>query len=419
VGGLTVTNCELDGQTVSIRSEDGLIAALGPDVAPAESDEVIDGSGFLLCAPFVNAHTHAAMTLFRGFGDDRPLMDWLENYIWPAEARLEPEDVYWGTRLAAAEMLRSGTTRFVDMYWHSGQVARAVRDTGIRAVVSSVLIDGMDPAKGETLRGNATGAIDELAEFGPLVTPAFGPHAIYTVSPQSLRWLAETAAERDLSLNIHLSETKGEVDDCLTAHGKRPAHHLDELGFLGPRTILAHGVWLDPSELELIAERGATVASNPGANMKLGVGGAFPYPGAAAAGVGLGLGTDGVSSNNSLDMLEEVKLFALLQKHTTADPSVLPAAEALAIARGQRSDLLGGAPLEPGRDADFILLRGDAIELTAGDLDAALAYAALGSIVDTAVVAGTVVMRGRAVPGMEEAAEQVKARTERLTGVSR
>ena len=220
-------------------------------------------------------------------------------------------------------------------------------------------------------------------------------------------------------LNIHFSETKREVDDCVTAHGKRPAHYLDELGFLGPRTVLAHGVWLEPAELELIAERGATVASNPAANMKLAVGGAFPYLQAAAAGVGLGLGTDGVSSNNNLDMLEQVKLFALLQKHATADPSVLPAAEALAIARGQRSEVLGGAPLAPGRDADFILLRGDALELTAGNLDAALAYAALGSIVDTAVVAGKVVMRGREVEGAAEAADQVRARTERLTGSSR
>ena len=184
--GLTITGCELDGERVTIRCEDGLIAALGPGAEPADGDEVIDGSGFLLCPPFVNAHTHAAMTLFRGFGDDRPLMDWLENYIWPAEAKLEPEDVYWGTRLAAAEMLRSGTTKFVDMYWHSSEVARAVRDTGIRAVVSSVLIDGLDPKRGDGLRENAIGAIDELQDFGPLVTPAFGPHAIYTVSGESL-----------------------------------------------------------------------------------------------------------------------------------------------------------------------------------------------------------------------------------------
>jgi 5-methylthioadenosine/S-adenosylhomocysteine deaminase len=417
--GLTVTGCQLDGETVSIRCEDGLIAALGADVEAADGDETIDGSGFLLCPPLINAHTHAAMTLFRGYGDDRPLMDWLENYIWPAEARLEPEDVYWGTRLAAAEMLRSGSTRFVDMYWHSAEIARAARDSGIRAVVSSVLIDGLDPAKGEGLREGAIETLDELAGFGPLVIPALGPHAIYTVSADSLRWLAETSAERDLVLNIHLSETKQEVDDCVKANGVRPAAYLDDLGFLGPRTILAHGVWLDPGELELIAERGATVASNPGANMKLGVGGPFPYPQAAAAGVSLGLGTDGVSSNNSLDMLEEVKLFALLQKHTTADPSVLPAAEALAIARGQRSDILGGGPLKPGCDADFILLRGDAIELTAGELDAALVYSALGSIVDTVVVAGEVAMRGREVPGMHEAAEQVRARAERLTATSR
>ena len=416
--GLTVTGCELERETVSLRCEAGRIAALGPDVEAADGDEVIDGSGFLLCPPFVNAHTHAAMTLFRGFGDDRPLMDWLENYIWPAEAKLEPDDVYWGTRLAAAEMLRSGTTTFFDMYWHSSAVARAVRDTGIRAVVSSVLLDGLDAKRGWELRAKALEAIEELADFGPLVTPAFGPHAIYTVSADALRWLAQTAEERGLILNIHLSETKTEVDDCVTAHGKRPAHYLDELGFLGPRTVLAHGVWLDPSELELIAERGATVCSNPGANMKLAIGGAFPYPEAATAGVQLGLGTDGVSSNNSLDMLEETKLFALLQKHTTADPSVLPAAEALAIARGQRSALLGGTPLAPGGNADFILLRGDAIELTAGNLDAALAYAALGSIVDTAVVAGKVVMRGREVEGADEAADEVRARTERLTAVN-
>lgn len=412
---LTVTGCELEGETVSIRCEDGLIAAVGPDVAAADGDEVIDGSGFLLCPPLVNAHTHAAMTLFRGYGDDRPLMDWLENYIWPAEARLEPEDVYWGTRLACAEMLRSGTTKFVDMYWHSTEVARAARDSGIRATVSSVLIDGMDPKRGEAQRDGAIAAIEELSEFAPLVAPAFGPHAIYTVSGESLRWLAETAAERRLGLNIHLSETQQEVDDCVQANGVRPAAYLDELGFLGPRTILAHGVGLDRGELELIAERGATVAANPGANMKLGVGGAFPYPQAAAAKVQMALGTDGVSSNNSLDMLEEVKLFALLEKHEAADPSVLPAAEALAIARGQRSDLLGGGPLEPGGDADFILLRADAIELTAGDLDAALAYAAMGSIVDTVVVAGKVVMRDREVPGTEEAAEQVRIRAKRLT----
>ena len=415
---LTVKGCALDGETVSLRCEDGLIAALGPEVEAAAGDEVIDADGMLLVQPFVNGHTHAAMTLFRGFGDDRPLMDWLQNFIWPAEERLEPEDVYWGTRLAAIEMLRSGTTSCVDMYWHSTEVARAVRDAGIRGVVSSVLIDRLDPELGGRLRESALETIAELTEVGPLIAPAFGPHAIYTVSPESLRWLAEAATERELVLNIHLSETKQEVDDCVKEHGVRPAHYLEGLGFLGPRTVLAHGVWLDPSELALIAERGATVVSNPAANMKLAVGGAFPYREAAAAGVKLGLGTDGVASNNNLDMLEEVKLLSLLQKHAAADPSVLPAGEALAIARGLRSDALGGTPLEPGAPADFLLLGADALELSAGALDADLAYAASGSVVDTAVVAGRVLMRGREVEGEEEAVAEVRSRAARLTDAS-
>src|SRR5262245_19568140 len=150
--GLTVTGCEYEGETVSIRCEGGMIEAIGPEVKAADGDEVIDGSGFLLEEPFVNAHTHAAMTLFRGFGGDLPLMEWLQKYIWPAEAKLEPEDVYWGTRLAAAELLRSGTTTFFDIYWHSTDVVEAARASGIRAVVSSVLIDELDPKKGEGMR---------------------------------------------------------------------------------------------------------------------------------------------------------------------------------------------------------------------------------------------------------------------------
>jgi 5-methylthioadenosine/S-adenosylhomocysteine deaminase len=413
--GLFVQGCQLDRESVGIRCEGGLIAALGSGVQAEDGDEIIDGSGLLLAPPLVNGHTHAAMTLFRSFGDDLPLMQWLREHIWPAEEKLEPEDVYWGTRLAAIEMIRSGTTRFFDMYWHAPEVARAAEDAGLRAVVSAVLIDGMDPKRGGELRRGTLEALDELAAFGSLVAASLGPHAIYTVSAESLRWLAEVAAERDLAFQIHLSETEGEVRDCLEASGKRPAAYLDELGVLGPRTILAHGVWLDQGELELIAERGATVVTNPTANMKLAVGGAFPYPSASASGVAIGLGTDGVSSNNNLDMLEEAKLLSLIQKHTAADPAVLPAAEALAIARGRRSDLIGGTELAPGEPGDFLLLRGDDPELSAGDLDGDLAFAASGSVVDTTVVAGRVLMRARVVPGAEEAVAEVRARADRLT----
>jgi 5-methylthioadenosine/S-adenosylhomocysteine deaminase len=414
---LAVTGATLDGETVGLRAEDGVIAELGPDVVARAEDDSIDGSGLLLCPPMVNAHTHAAMTLFRGFGDDMPLMDWLETKIWPAEAKLEPEDVYWGTRLACVEMIRAGTTKFVDMYWHGAEVAAAVRDSGVRAVISSVIIDQLDPAKGEALRPEVVEVLGRLGEAGPLVQPSLGPHAIYTVSPETLRWTAELAGEREIPLHIHLSETEREVTDCIEAHGSRPAAYLDELGFLGTRTVLAHGVWLDESELALIAQRGATVVANPAANMKLAVGGVLPYPKAVDAGIALGLGTDGVSSNSNLDSFEEVKLFALSQKQASGDPSVLPAAEALAIARGLRSPVLGGAALEVGEPADFLLLRASDPELSAGDVDADLVYAAGGSVVDSTVVAGEVLMRDRQVPDAAEIAAEVRARARRLTGL--
>jgi 5-methylthioadenosine/S-adenosylhomocysteine deaminase len=414
VSALTVTGAELDGERTGIRCEDGLIAGLGPEVRAADGDEVIDGTGLLLAPPFVSGHGHAAMTLFRGVGNDLPLMEWLEGHIWPAEKRLEPEDVYWGARLAAVEMLRSGTTRFFDMYWHAPETARAAEEAGIRGVLTTAVIDGMAPGPGE-LRSQLIEIVDRLGESGPLITPSLGPHAIYTVARANLEWVAEVTRERDLVVQLHLSETEQEVHDCVEANGMRPAFYLDEVGLLGPRTVIAHGVWLDEAELELIAERGATVVTNPAANMKLAVGGVFPYPAAAARGVSLGLGTDGVASNNNLDMLEEVKLLSLIQKHAAGDPSVLPAAEALEIARGRRSELMGGGPLAAGEPADFLLLRGDALELSAGELGADLVYAASGEVVQTVVVAGRVVMRDRVVPGADEVLAEVSARAARLT----
>jgi 5-methylthioadenosine/S-adenosylhomocysteine deaminase len=415
MSGLLVRGASLAGETVCLRAADGLIAEVGPGVEPREGDAVLEAGGRLLAPPFVNAHGHAAMTLFRGFGDDLPLMEWLETRIWPAEARLEPEDVYWGTRLACAEMLRSGTTKFFDMYWHGPEVARAAADSGMRAVAGAVLIDGLDPARGREVRAAAAESIDALAEAGPLIEASLTPHAIYTVSGESLEWAAEVSRERGIAIQIHLSETEREVSDCVAAHGVRPAHYLDQLGFLGPRTMLAHGVWLDDAELALIAERGATVVTNPAANMKLAVGGAFPYPAARDGGVPLALGTDGVSSNNNLDMFEEAKLLALLAKHASGDPAVLPAEEAVAIARGQRSPLAGGTALEAGRPADFLLLDPDVPELASGDPAAGLAYAASGAIVTDAVVAGRVVMRDRAVAGLGEAIAEVRERAARLT----
>ncbi|HEX6782897.1 MAG TPA: amidohydrolase [Solirubrobacterales bacterium] len=402
----------LDGERVGVRCVDGAIAAIGADVAAQPGDEVLDARGAHLVPPLVNGHTHAAMTLFRGSGGDLPLMPWLEERIWPVEARLDDEDVYRGARLACAEMLRSGTTRFWDMYWHPAATARAVSDAGIRATIGAPLFDlHGSPVE---LREAAHRGLEELADFGPEITPALAPHAIYTVSEESLGWIAELSAERDLPVQIHLSETEGEVQDCLAEHGARPAFYLDRLGLLSERTVIAHGVWLDPEELALVAERGATVVANPVANMKLAVGGVFPYPAARSAGVAVGLGTDGAGSNDSLDLLADLKAFALAQKHAAGDPTAIDAGEAWAVATGSGAPRLGATKLESGAPADFLLLDPRSPELGIGDLTAGLVYAASGATVDTTVVAGRVLMRGGELPGLEEVVVTAAERAGRL-----
>jgi 5-methylthioadenosine/S-adenosylhomocysteine deaminase len=412
---LAVTDARLGDETVGLRCEDGRIAELGAGVEAREGDEVIDAAGLALVPGLVNGHTHAGMTLFRGYADDLPLMEWLEQHIWPVEKRMEDEDVYWGTRLACVEMIRSGTIRFWDMYWHAHAAARAVEDAGLRAVTAAPLIDDGDPAKSERACSDAERSLEQITEAGgERARPGLAPHAIYTVSERSLRWVAERAADLAVPVQIHLSETREEVEGCVRDHGMRPATWLDRCGLLGPDTVLAHGVWLDDEELELIAERGATVVTNPVANMKLGVGGVFPYPAARDRGVAIGLGTDGPGSNNSLDLLADAKTFALMQKHVASDPAAVTAAEAWQIATGSRSPLVGGVALEMGERADFLLVRAGAPELTPGDLVANLVYAASGSVVDTTVVAGRALMRG----GVIEGADEVVARArERATGL--
>jgi 5-methylthioadenosine/S-adenosylhomocysteine deaminase len=409
---LTVVGAHFEGATVGLRCEDGRIAALGADVAPRPGDETIEAGGAHLVPPLVNGHTHAAMTLFRGSGGDLPLMPWLEQRIWPVEARLEAEDVYWGARLACAEMIRSGTARFWDMYWHPEATARAVSDAGLRATIGAPLIDRGDDGAG--LREAALRSLEQLADCGPQIAPALAPHAIYTVGEASLRWIAELSAERSLPVQIHLSETEKEVQDCIAEHGLRPAFYLDRIGLLSERTVLAHGVWLDPDELALIAERGATLVANPAANMKLAVGGTFPYPAARAAGVAVGLGTDGAGSNDSLDLLADLKLFALTQKHAAGDPTAIDAGEAWAVASGERAPRLGARPLAEGEPADFLLLRRDAPEIGIGELTSDLVYAASAAAVDTTVVAGRVLMRDGEVPELGEILAKAGERSRRL-----
>ena len=274
---LTVVDAVIDDTPVGLRSEAGVITAIGREVTAVPGDEVLDARGGALVPGLVNGHTHAAMTLFRGFGDDLPLMQWLEQRIWPAEARLTAPDVYWATRLACVEMVRSGTVRFWDMYWHQLEVARAVVDSGLRACVGQPILEFEGAPPGARPEAAADG-IAQLGDLGPRVRPALTPHAPYSVSEPSLRLIGELAREHGVPIHTHLAETEQEVHDSIAAHGCRPAEYLDRLGLLDERTVLAHGVWLDDTELALVAERGATIVTNPVSNMKLAVGRAFPYP---------------------------------------------------------------------------------------------------------------------------------------------
>lgn len=412
---LTVTGAWREGAQVGVRSVDGVIVALGPDVVAEPDDEVLDAEGLALLPGLVNGHTHAAMTLLRGYGDDLALRDWLEQRIWPAEARLRAEDVYWGTRLACLEMARSGTVRFWDMYWHSPEVARAAVDAGLRVAVSQVVLD-VESAPPEARIAAAPEGLDRLAAAGPLVTPSLGPHAIYTVSETTLRTVSKLSQTRDVPVQIHLAETQDEVIECIGAHDCRPAEYLDRVGLLDERTVIAHGVWLDDDELRLVAKRGATIVTNPVSNMKLAVGRAFPYPAAREAGIPIGLGTDGAASNNGLDLLADVKVFALLQKHVAADPSVAPAEEAFALATGEWAPRLGGTPVALGEPADFVLARRGAVELEPGPLVQGLVYATSSAVIDTVVVAGRVVMRHREIEGEEEVVARAREAAARVRG---
>ena len=412
---LAVVGATLDGERVGLRATDGRIVALGSDVVAEPGDDVIDGTDRALLRGLVNGHTHAGMTLFRGFGSDLRLLDWLERYIWPAESRLTADDVYWGTRLACLEMIRSGTTRFWDMYWQPESVARAVVDSGIRATIGFPLVDGMDEARGREVRAEGAAVLDQLHDVDPRVSVSLTPHSVYAVGESTLEWAAAEAQARNLAIQIHFMEVETETEGCLERTGERPAAYLDRLGMLDTRTVLAHGVWMEDEDLDLVAARGATIVTNPVSNLKLAVGRIFPYAAARARGIPIGLGTDGASSNNSLDLVADVKFLALLQKHAADDPANLPASEAWEVATGVLAPLLGGGqPLAVGAPADFLLVRTDAPELGPGNLVANLVYAAAGSVVDATVVDGRVLMRGGLVEGEREIRARVADAARRL-----
>ncbi|TLZ57973.1 MAG: amidohydrolase [Methanobacteriota archaeon] len=407
---ILIKDVQVEGDITHIYIEGNRIAEIGKK---READTVIDGRGKLALPGFVNLHTHAAMTLFRGWADDLDLSTWLETKIWPAEAKLTPEDVFWGTKLACLEMIKTGTTTFNDMYFHMEQAAKAVKEMGLRAFLAEGIVDLNDPeraAKQLRTAEEANRRIDAMKT--ERITPVFGPHAIYTVSKDSLLRIRELADKNGSLIHLHLSETKREVDDCVVENGMRPAKYLDSIGFLAKDVIAAHGCWLDASEIEVLAHTGAKVAHCPISNMKLATGAAMPYPAMKEAAVAMGLGTDGAASNNSLDMFETMKAAALLQKFASGDPKALPAIEAFQLANlgGARALGIDAGLIGVERLADLILVDPRRPELTPRHEDISnWVYAAHGNVVDTTICDGVVLMRGRRIKGEAEIIERAGA----------
>jgi 5-methylthioadenosine/S-adenosylhomocysteine deaminase len=403
---LMITNVVVDNKKVDIViDEKGIITSVGEMAGKewkGDEDFLIDGNGALALPGLVNTHTHAAMSLLRGYADDMILQDWLSQKIWPLEAHLKPEDIYWGTKLACIEMIRSGTTAFNDMYFMMDQAAKAVDETGIRAVLSYGFIDLFNAEKREAECKATENLAAHLRSLNnPRITAAVGPHAIYTVSPEGLKWCAEFAQEQKIGIHIHLSETEKEVTDCVASHGKRPAAHLDACGILTPRTVAAHCCWLDDAECRLLGERGVSAAHNPVSNMKLATNRAMPYASLKAAGANPCLGTDGCASNNNLDMLEEMKVAAILQKFFWNNPTVLPAPETLAMASANGAKALGlpTGRLVAGAPADIILVSNrDACNIPLHNATSNLVYSTNGGSVETTICNGRVLMLDHGIP---------------------
>ena len=392
----------LDGKETSIHIEGNSIAGIGGN---SQADETINGKGMAALPGLINTHSHAAMTLFRGYGDDMKLQQWLEEKIWPIEGKLTEEYVYWGTKLACLEMIKSGTTCFNDMYWHLPGTVRAVEEMGIRAVLSPVFIDLFDEDKRKDVIKEHTKLLGDVKAKGSgRIMPALGPHALYTVSKEGLQWCREFAEKEDMLIHFHLAETEQENKDCVEKNGKRPVEYLEEIGFLCDRIVAAHCNWLNEKDMKILAKHEVKIAHNPASNMKLATG-VMPYGGMKKAGLTVSLGTDGCASNNSLDMFEEMKFAALLQKSARNDPTAMPAGEAWEIAtvNGARALGLNAGVIREGMLADIILVNLKGVEFTPNhNLISNLVYSANGSCVDTVICDGRILMQGRRVKGEDE-----------------
>ena len=401
---------------------DQFIAEVGEGEAPqADYERVIDGSNKVVMPGFVNTHTHAAMTLLRGYADDLPLMEWLETKIWPLEARLTSEDVYWGTMLAIVEMLKSGTTAFADMYFFMDETARAVSQSGIRGILARGMV-GVGPEKEQAIVESRELVHKWHRKADERITFMLGPHAPYTCPPDYLEQVSELAGELGVGIHIHLAETMVEHNTIIEQYGKRPVAYLEDLGLFSHKVLAAHCVHVNSEDIAILKKYAVGVAHNPESNMKL-ASGIAPVPEMLAAGISVALGTDGASSNNNLDMLQEMRSCALLHKVNSMNPTVLPAYQALEMATLNGARAMGMdnefGQLKAGLKADMILLGLDEAHMIPRyDILANLVYSGQASDVETVIIDGNIVMEDREIKTFDEkeVLEQARKTAARLIG---
>jgi 5-methylthioadenosine/S-adenosylhomocysteine deaminase len=412
--GIVVT---MDGDRRVIQN--GAVAIDGANIAAVDTadairrqfrgSDTIDASGQVVMPGLINTHTHAPMVFFRGLADDLALMDWLNNYIFPAEGKtVSPDFVRAGTRLAALEMIQSGTTTFADMYYFEEEIAKETKAAGMRGVLGQTIIqfpvaDAKTPA--DSL-ARAEAFIKQFRE-DPLITPAVAPHAMYTLDGPTLRAARDLSRRYNVPTLIHLAETRDEVKTAQERFKSSPVAYLDSLGFLGPGVVAAHGVWVSDSDIALLKSRGVGVSHNPESNMKL-ASGTAPVPAYLRADVAVGLGTDGAASNNDLDMFEAMRMASLLHKLQTFDPQAVGAKTALEMATIRGARALGMdrqiGSLEPGKRADVIVVSmASARQTPMYDPLSHLVYVTRGDDVQTTIVNGKVLMRNRKMLTLDEA----------------
>jgi 5-methylthioadenosine/S-adenosylhomocysteine deaminase len=406
---LNSTNAAPDRSAIAIKGSDII------DIGPAAELEIkykakktINAENSLVMPGFVNCHTHAAMTCFRGMADDLELMDWLNNYIFPAEAKnVNKELAYWGTLLAAAEMIKSGTTTFCDMYIFEDETARAAKQAGLRCLVGEVLFDFPSPNVKTPAEGlDYTRMLIEKWQNDPLVNIIVEPHALYTCSPALLTAAGKLADEYSVPLGIHLLENQAEKNQLQQKLGKGAVSFLKEINYLHERLIAFHCVCLTEDDLRLFAEYGCKVSHNLVSNMKL-ASGIAPVPDMLKAGITVGLGTDGCASNNTLDMFRDMSTAALLHKAARLDPTVMDARTVVRMATIEGARALGMGniigSLKVGKKADIIIIGLNKPHLTPLYNEYShLVYAAGGADVDTTIINGRVVMENRRLLTIDE-----------------